>query len=244
VLSNPITEPQIPDPIARDTETAKAIADHEAKTNAHSAARYLTQDAADTRYRLSSTNTPIFTGAALPTASTAGNSLAFGWNSVQPGQGIAELCNYCGLGGGDAFNFLRISGNAATTPSISHRVSRIDISGAYIQTSDRRLKKNFSPSPGLAAILGLSPLKYQHYECEGFEKGKGLKLGRNYINKIGFVAQEVRQNIPEAVHATVSDEELYGIDTGVLLAVAVKAIQELEAKVQELQSQVQTLLKK
>ncbi|MEG4335424.1 hypothetical protein QUB40_26325 [Microcoleus sp. AT9_A2] len=49
-LHNPITEPQIPQPIARDTEFQAADVAHAASTNPHPNANYLTQAEADARY--------------------------------------------------------------------------------------------------------------------------------------------------------------------------------------------------
>lgn len=197
-------------------------------------------------YRIFHEGSPPIAKAPLPTANSAGNSFAISWNSVQPGQGIAELCNYAGLGGGDAFNFFRMPGNADSAPTISHRVSRIDITGAYIQTSDKRVKSNFSPAPGLEVILALSPQKYRHWECTGLDLDdldkKSLRKGKNFKNKIGFVAQEVRKVVPEAVQLPESEEELMGIDYACIVACAVRAIQELDAQVQELRSQLAAAL--
>lgn len=179
---------------------------------------------------------PLLVKAPLPTASLGGNSFATSWNSVQLGQGIAELCNYAGLGGGDAFNFFRMPGNADAVPTLTNRVSRIDINGAYVQTSDSRVKSGFLPAPGLSVILALLPQKYQHWECLGIDENKTLKLGKTFKNKIGFVAQDVQKILPEAVPITGSEEELYGIDYSQFIPVLVQAIQELEGQVKELRA--------
>ncbi|MEG4842476.1 tail fiber domain-containing protein, partial [Microcoleus sp. B9-D4] len=228
-----LTDADIPAAIARDTEVTTAVNNHVAATNPH--AQYLTQTEGDGRYRLASTT---FFAAPLPTASVAGNSIAFSWNSVQSGLGIAELCNYAGLGGGDAFNFFRMPGSANSTPTLSNRVSRIDITGGYIQTSDRKVKSDFSPAPGLSAILALLPQKYKHWECTGFDTEKRIKLGKHFASKVGFVAQEVQKVLPEAVAATKSKEELYGIDYSCIVACVVRALQELHEQVSELRDQL------
>lgn len=190
-------------------------------------------------YRILHEGVPISAKAPLPTANVAGNSTVTSWNSVQSGQGISEFCNYAGLGGGDAFNFFRIGGNAPSAPTISNRVARIDISGGYLQTSDRRLKQKFSASPGLAEILALSPQRYEHYECVGFdEKEKKLKLGKNFVKKVGFVAQDVQKILPEAVNLTDSDEELYGIDISCIVATLVRAVQEQQQQIDELRARL------
>lgn len=196
-------------------------------------------------YKLFHEGSPPLAKAPLPTAESAGNSFVVSWNSIQPGLGIAELCNYAGLGGGDAFNFFRMPGAEAVAPTISNRVARIDINGAYIQTSDKRAKSNVSPAPGLTAILALRPLRYKHWNCVGFdEKLKSLKLGTIYTDKIGLLAQDVQKPLPEAVSTPESEAELLGIDYSVIVSCAVKAIQELEAQVQELRSQIAAIPKK
>lgn len=188
-------------------------------------------------YRIFHEGLPFLVKAPLPTASVAGNSCVISWDSVQPGNGIAEWCNYAGLGGGDAFNFFRMPGNADTPPTLSNQVARIDINGAYIQTSDRRVKSNFLPSPGLSALLALVPQKYQHWECVGIDEAtKTLKLGKSFKHKIGFIAQDVQKILPEAVPTTGSEQELYGIDYSQFIPVVVRAIQELEAQVRELRA--------
>lgn len=119
---------------------------------------------------------------------------------------------------------------------MTNRVARIDATGAYLQTSDLRVKKFFSPAPGLEAILGLNPKKYQQWNCLGFQQkadSKEIKLGKNCHNKIGFVAQEVRSILPEAVPATDSEEKLYSIDYSAIVACAVKAIQELCRQIED-----------
>src|SRR6476661_4512699 len=222
-----ITDSDIPSTIARDTETTAAIAAHLGSTNPHP--QY---------YSLSNA---FFTAVAFPLASAAGNSIALSWNSVQPGQGIAEFCNFAGLGGGDAFNFFRMSGNSTSPPSISNRVGRIDVVGAYVQVSDRRLKSHFSPAPGLEAVMALKPLKYTHWACSGFdEKKQSLTAGKFLALKIGFLAQDVQEVIPEAVPIPVSKEEPLGIDYNCLLACAIAAIQELQEQINKLRSQLNT----
>ncbi|WP_293341080.1 tail fiber domain-containing protein [Microcoleus sp. CAWBG58] len=235
--STALTDADIPSTIARDSEVTAAVNAHLAAADPH--AQYLLQSEGDARYRRSSS--PLLTSAPFPTANVAGNSNALSWNSVEPGLGIAEFCNYSGLGGGDAFNFFRLPGNAVSPPTLANRVARIDVSGAYIQTSDKRVKKNHLPSPGLATILSLSPKKYQHYECVNFNlKDKKFELGEKFVNKIGFFAQEVSQVIPEAVSGTGADGELYGIDYSCIVACLVKAVQEQQAQISKLDSQLKS----
>ena len=231
----PIGDSDIPAAISRDSEVSNLFAAHREEADPHP--QYLLPSEGDSRYQLRSTT---YFSTPFPPASTAGNSIAISWNSVQPGLGIAEVCNFAGLGGGDTINFFRMSGNAVATPSLSHRVARIDISGSFIQTSDKRLKSHFSEAPGLEAIMRLTPLKYAHWACNGFdEQTQSLKIGKFFIQKIGFLAQDVRTIIPEAVTKPASSEEAFGLDYSCLLACAIKAIQELRQEVEELRQDVQ-----
>jgi hypothetical protein len=182
--------------------------------------------------------------APLPSAALGGNSLAFGWNSVSPGLGIAELCNYSGNGGGDAFNFFRIPGNPDTTPTLSNRVSKIENTGAYVQTSDERVKSDVRPAPGLQILMKLSPVHYNHWNCIGFDnKNKTPILGEIFKEKIGFLAQEVSRHLPQAVSEPTSEDELYGLDYNCILACAVRAIQEQQEQITELRAQLQAISK-
>jgi hypothetical protein len=233
--SKALTEADMPPGMATDNEVTVALNAHVNAANPHPI--YLTQAEADAMYRQSSV--AYFVTAPLPTANIAGNSIGFGWNSVQSGQGIAELVNYAGLGGGDAFNFFRMPGNAIAAPSLSNRVSRIDISGGYVQTSDARLKTDFCIAPGLDILTKLSPVQYNHWSCDGFDRENGkLKLGKFSTTKIGFVAQEVQKVLPQAVSVPSSEEELWGIDYNCILACAVQAIRDLKLEVDQLKKEV------
>ncbi len=231
--ATPLTDADIPAAIARDSEVTAAIATHVAAADPHPT--YLTQAEGDGRYRSLTSTQEVFFAGRLPLASVAGNSIALGWNSVQAGQGIGELCNYAGLGGGDAFNFFRQAGSSASRPTLTQRVSRIDINGNYVATSDRRIKSDLTAISGLDAILRLEPYKYRHHSNNVFTDGK-IKKGEIFSLKIGFIAQDVAEVIPEAVVIPKSDEELWGVDCNCILACAVQAIKELHAIVKESQS--------
>jgi hypothetical protein len=240
MLQKPVTEPQIPASIARDSELTAAFNAHLAAGHPHS--QYFRQTDGDARYY--QRNVSFFTSAPFQPASIAGNSIAMSWNFVEPGQGIAEFCNYCGLGGGDAFNFFRISGNPVSAPTISHRVARIDVAGAYVQTSDRRLKTHFSPAPGLEVILKLKPLIYTHWTCDGFDTlNQALKVGKFFTRKIGLIAQDLQRELPEAVTIPQNNSEPWGIDYNCVLPVVIRAIQQQNQIIQR-QEQILNELQK
>jgi hypothetical protein len=222
----------ITDLIARDVEFQAADAAHLTDADPHPI--YLTEGEANNIFHRGGTHLPFFARAGMSPAIAPGavNSVGLSWNSIQPGFGIGELTNYCGGGAGDTFNFFRLPGTPTAAATISNRVARIDINGAYIQVSDERLKSNFSQAPGLKVILALKPQKYQHWECLGCDSDdkKILKIGRRFKEKIGFIAQELQKVLPEAVPATASEDELYGIDIACVVACSVQAIKELNEK--------------
>jgi hypothetical protein len=102
-------------------------------------------------------------------------------------------------------------------------------------TSSRFVKENIEDSPyGLAEVMQLQPRKYFRVDDQKFE--------------IGFVADEIQPILPEFVPIiqkstfTKNEEDIEAIAGGVnyekLTAVLVKAIQELNAKVESLEAQL------
>jgi hypothetical protein len=90
--------------------------------------------------------------------------------------------------------------------------------GAYTPLSDINKKKDFEISTiGLNAILGLKPTLYR------------MKLEDNTNKHLGFIAQEVKDFIPQAY---VEDENFIGLNYNPIVAVLVKAIQELNEKLE------------
>lgn len=110
---------------------------------------------------------------------------------------------------------------------------------SWTSTSDRRLKENIVETGyGLSEILRLSPKEYT------------FKTTQERNKKIGFLAQEVYQIIPEIVHKgddgeyrgsgnAEESEKLgfapWGLDYTSLTPILVKAIQELHQQVEHLQ---------
>lgn len=108
-----------------------------------------------------------------------------------------------------------------------------------IQTSDARLKKNVAPIQyGLSEVLAMRPVTYEWIKPT---KIKGAK--------IGFLAQEMQTIIPEAVvHRTTNTQQhpdrktdglpdAYGMKYSDLIPVLVKAIQEQQEVINNVQSE-------
>ena len=91
------------------------------------------------------------------------------------------------------------------------------VSGVYTALSDRNKKKDFEDSTiGLNAILGLKPTLYRM-----LDENESVK------KQLGFIAQEVKDYIPQAY---VEQDNFIGLQDRPIIAALVKAIQELQAK--------------
>jgi hypothetical protein len=95
--------------------------------------------------------------------------------------------------------------------------------GVYTATSDINKKKDFELSNlGLNAILGLKPTLYR------------MKEDKEDSNKyLGFLAQEVKEFIPQSF---VEKDDFIGLDYQPIIATLVKAIQELNIKIENLKN--------
>jgi hypothetical protein len=100
---------------------------------------------------------------------------------------------------------------------------------AFGSWSDARLKENIEPlSPQLDNILALNPSEFDYIESEGGG------------HQIGFIAQEMQEIYPDAVGER-ADGMLSVTGWSKTEARLVKAIQELSAKVDTLQAELNTL---
>ncbi|MDZ4296662.1 MAG: tail fiber domain-containing protein, partial [Patescibacteria group bacterium] len=102
--------------------------------------------------------------------------------------------------------------------------------GAACSTSSKRFKEQIVDlSYGLAAVLDLRPVSFI-YKPE---------MNVSTSTRIGFIAEEMYETIPEVVNLD-RDGLPSGIDYPTLTAVLAKAIQELSAKVENLQETSQS----
>jgi len=98
--------------------------------------------------------------------------------------------------------------------------------GAWTNASDAKLKKEITTIKyGLDTVLATQPRSYKRVDVEG--------------DYIGFVAQELKEQVPEVVFG--SDAVQYSVDYGSLVAVAFKAIQEQQAIITALTARVEAL---
>jgi hypothetical protein len=93
--------------------------------------------------------------------------------------------------------------------------------GVYTPLSDINKKKDLEESTiGLNAILGLKPTLYR---MKGDETEGGKELG--------FIAQEVKEFIPQAY---VESKDFIGLNYNAIVAALVKSVQEQQAQIEEL----------
>jgi hypothetical protein len=115
-----------------------------------------------------------------------------------------------------------------------------DVGQLYL-SSDYRLKRNITPmSDGaLDRIKMISPVSYQWNDFE--KDGVELSTKSEEINE-GFIAHELQQIIPSAVDGEKDDPvTIQSLKPDAIIAVAVKAIQELSAKNDALEARIAQL---
>jgi hypothetical protein len=140
------------------------------------------------------------------------NSHNEGLSLINTGNQVWNLVN-----GGDANFYFGYQG-----------VSKANISptsGVYTPLSDVNKKKDFEQSTiGLSAILGLKPTLYRMIDEE-----------ESVDKHLGFIAQEVKEFIPQAYVETINNENTFiGLDYQAITSALVKAMQEQNQIIQEL----------
>jgi hypothetical protein len=104
-------------------------------------------------------------------------------------------------------------------------------SSAWSYGSDRRIKENIVYiETGLEKIMALKPAKFDYIN--------GIK------NNIGWIAQDVQNVIPEAVNVVSEDNDQLTLKSDFIIPYLVKAIQEQQAQIKELQDEIISLKNK
>jgi hypothetical protein len=125
--------------------------------------------------------------------------------------------NFLGALGLDSSDRLAIFNSTASVVGYFNQTT-----GVYVPTSDFNKKKDFEQSEiGLNAILSLKPTLYRMTNEENTQK------------HLGFIAQEVKDFIPQAYQ---DNGDFIGLDYQPIIATLVKAIQELNIKIENLKN--------
>ena len=175
-----------------------------------------------------------------------GSYLSFLYNATPTADLSTATSKMLMDGSGNIFRPTNDNGMALGTAS--SRWSVVYASNGTIQTSDERYKTNIQPiGSGLQAIMALNPISY-NWKDEKLRLGTGV----NY----GFSAQELSEVLPDLVihTATTVDAETgkptseygdaYGVKYAEFAPVLVKAMQEQQAMIAELQRKIAELEQK
>lgn len=126
------------------------------------------------------------------------------------------------------------SGGLSLYANGSYRGYFSPTTGVYSAVSDERLKTNIKPMPSvLANIKLLKPTTYQ------FKNSASATTG-NTTESYGFLAQDVNKIFPHLVSHHIQPErnlDIYTLDYGGFGVLAIKAIQELSGKLEDLEKQ-------
>ena len=102
-------------------------------------------------------------------------------------------------------------------------LAKLTTAGTWTNASDIRIKKDIKDIKyGLCTILKLSPKSY--------------KLKQDGSEKIGFIAQEIKDIIPEVVYG--KDDEFLTLDYSSMVSILVKAIKEQQEQIDLLKQKI------
>ena len=218
-----ITEPQIPDAIARDTEVSAAIAAHLAATDPHS------------QYMKWGTSSGSIANAADNAAAIS--AIAAGNNTTEWAQNAAFIsfhrplisANYLGI---DTDNQLKFGGwsNHGSAWRMWHENFGIPV---WQTPSDKQLKRAIRPIPSaLQLILESQPVSFE-FNAQIRNSGLfGDKFQRGKVH-YGFLAQD----FPLQDLVGEKPNGYLGIDYIEIIPFLVRAIQELQEQINELKQQ-------
>jgi len=167
---------------------------------------------------------------------TAGTSGVDFWNSTSHNQVAASQNTDRG------FYFRRYS-NAGT----EQLIGRIEGDGRFYGTSftnvsDARIKRDFtSYPPVLEKVKQVKTYNYTLLDQSFDAKGKLQFSELAIVKDFGFNAQELYKLFPEAVHKPKDEsKELWGIDYAKFSAILLKAIQEQQQRIEELEKNLKS----
>tara|TARA_B100000508_G_scaffold34813_2_gene27048 strand:+ start:1047 stop:1715 length:669 start_codon:yes stop_codon:yes gene_type:complete len=109
--------------------------------------------------------------------------------------------------------------------------------------SDQRFKTNINTlTKGINEIMLLNPVTYdtQMGIDSTTPEPRRIELIQAMNGEMGFLAQEVQQVLPKIVNYD-SDEDMYMVDFTALIPVLVKALQEQQNKILEMEAEINAL---
>ena len=172
-------------------------------------------------------------------AATKGHLDLSGFNTLNPPQPTQIYL------GKDGFKY---SYNGSTQTTIDG-LGNIRTGGAVFSngvplTSDMRLKTQIKEiGYGLRTVMALEPKQYELSDNKEIKDGKpAVDPALKTQHKIGFLAQDLYKQIPEAVHKPKDDSrEAWAVDYTVLVPALTKAIQEQQAEIEQQNAKIKKL---
>ena len=208
------------------------------------------------------TNNSVFIGQASAEGIHAGSGIiAIGTNAgtaANGGLGNLDGCMYIGAFAGSHDTHQNViiiasDASAATNSTAANqiilgksshtelRTAGSIISGGVISASDSRLKKNIQPMESVMGTVDKLNMVNFEWDERKLEAAK-LPYREEDMRKqlAGYIAQEIREIMPEAVSKMkgADGEEYFYLHADRMLPYAFKAIKELKARVEELESKV------
>ncbi|HRN94196.1 MAG TPA: tail fiber domain-containing protein [Chitinophagales bacterium] len=156
------------------------------------------------------------------------------WNSTAHNQVAANKNTDRG------FRFMRFD-NAGTEQLLGRIAGDGRFYGtSFTNVSDSRLKKDFTPLKStLQKVLQVKAYNYTLRNQSSSKNGELTFSDESNVADIGFSAQELYEIFPEVVHKPTNEsKELWGIDYAKLSVILLKAIQEQEQRLIELEKQI------
>jgi hypothetical protein len=114
------------------------------------------------------------------------------------------------------------------------------LANAWVTYSDARVKSQLKPIEGLSVVMKLNPLSYKHHDAE--KTANGLLIKDSGTASFGFIAQELYKVLPEIVYKPLDDKNnLWSVDYDKLIPFLTKAIQEQQAIIEALKSEIDAI---
>ena len=100
---------------------------------------------------------------------------------------------------------------------------------SYNITSDARLKENIAPADDVAALIDAIEVRKFDWKSNGSHQ------------RYGFIAQELVEVAPEAVHVPEDEEQMMAVDYSKLVPLLIAEVQSLRARVAQLEATTSTI---
>ncbi|MBK9147891.1 MAG: tail fiber domain-containing protein [Flavobacteriales bacterium] len=149
------------------------------------------------------------------------------------------------IGHNSTSRFISLSTGVGERVRITNAGSNLTAGGSWGVLSDRRVKSDISTLQyGLKEVMAMQPVRYFHHDTKGFELDPRGKSAEGKLD-IGFIAQDLHAVVPEVVVKPADDTtSLWAVTYERLVPVLVKAIQEQQAQIEALRTELEEMKRK